>query len=107
MSIAIIDGITTRYEVVGSGPPLLMYSPGGFNATIETWSTQGVYAKIKPLDHLSKTYTCITFDRRECGQSGGRVERSVISASAERTSWAAAWAVVRSPRSAWRTRRWH
>jgi hypothetical protein len=26
MPIAIIDGIATRYEVVGSGPPLLMYS---------------------------------------------------------------------------------
>jgi pimeloyl-ACP methyl ester carboxylesterase len=75
MATAIIDGITTRYEVMGSGPPLLMYSPGGFNATVETWSTQGVYAKIKPLDHLTKNYTCITFDRRECGQSGGRVER--------------------------------
>jgi pimeloyl-ACP methyl ester carboxylesterase len=75
MATAIIDGITTRYEVVGSGPPLLMYSPGGFNATVETWSTQGVYAKIKPLNHLAKKFTCITFDRRECGQSSGRVER--------------------------------
>ena len=51
---AIIDGIATRYEVVGSGPPLLMYSPGGFDATIEKWSQQGVYAKIKPLDHLTQ-----------------------------------------------------
>jgi pimeloyl-ACP methyl ester carboxylesterase len=75
MPTAIIDGIATRYEVLGSGPPLLMYSPGGFNATIETWSTQGAYAKIKPLDHLTKKYTCIVFDRRECGQSSGRVER--------------------------------
>jgi pimeloyl-ACP methyl ester carboxylesterase len=75
MPTALIDGITTRYEVLGSGPPLLMYAPGGFNATIETWRTQGVYAKIKFLDHLPKTYTCIIFDRRECGQSSGRVER--------------------------------
>jgi pimeloyl-ACP methyl ester carboxylesterase len=52
-----------------------MYAPGGFNATIETWRTQGVYAKIKLLDHLPRQYTCIAFDRRECGQSGGRVER--------------------------------
>jgi pimeloyl-ACP methyl ester carboxylesterase len=74
MAAAIIDGITTRYEVMGSGPPLLMYAPGGFNATVETWSTQGVYAKIKLLEHLPKKYTCILFDRRECGQSGGRVE---------------------------------
>jgi pimeloyl-ACP methyl ester carboxylesterase len=75
MPTATIDGITTRYEVIGEGPPLLMYSPAGFNAALETWRTQGVYAKIKLLDHLPKKYTCITFDRRECGQSGGRVER--------------------------------
>ena len=75
MATAIIDGITTRYEIIGSGPPLLMYAPGGFNATIETWRTQGIYAKLKLLDHLPKKYTCIVFDRRECGQSGGRVER--------------------------------
>jgi pimeloyl-ACP methyl ester carboxylesterase len=75
MPTAVIDGIATRYEVIGAGPPLLLYAPGGFNATIETWSTQGVYAKIKLLDHLPKKYTCVVFDRRECGQSGGRVER--------------------------------
>src|SRR6266540_1644314 len=75
MATAIIDGITTRYEVVGSGPPLLMYAPGGFDATVEKWSALGVYAKIKLLDHLPKKYTCIVFDRRECGQSGGRIER--------------------------------
>ena len=75
MPSAIIDGIATRYEVTGSGPPLLMLSPGGFDATIEKWSTLGIYAKTKPLDYLTKHYTCITFDRRECGQSGGRVER--------------------------------
>ncbi len=74
MANAIIDGLSTRYEVIGSGPPLLMYSPGGFNATVESWRTLSVYAKIKLLDHLPKKYTCIAFDRRECGQSGGRVE---------------------------------
>ena len=75
MPNAIIDGISTRYEVVGSGPPLLMYAPAGFDASLDKWSTQGVYAKIKLLEHLPKKYTCILFDRRECGQSGGRVER--------------------------------
>jgi pimeloyl-ACP methyl ester carboxylesterase len=75
MPSAVIDGIATRYEVTGSGPPLLMYAPAGFDATLDKWVTQGVYAKIKLLDHLPKKFTCITFDRRECGQSGGRVER--------------------------------
>jgi pimeloyl-ACP methyl ester carboxylesterase len=72
---AVIDGIKTRYEVVGSGPPLLMFAPGGFDATLEKWTTLGSYARIKLLDHLREKYSCIVFDRRECGQSGGRVER--------------------------------
>ncbi|MDO9442314.1 MAG: alpha/beta hydrolase [Beijerinckiaceae bacterium] len=75
MPTEIIDGISTRYEIRGEGPPLLMFSPGGFDATIEKWSSLGIYAKTKPLDHLTKHYSCILFDRRECGQSGGRVER--------------------------------
>jgi pimeloyl-ACP methyl ester carboxylesterase len=74
MASAIIGGIATRYEVAGSGPPILMYAPGGFNAVVESWSTLGIYAKTKMLDHLQKQFTCIMFDRRECGQSGGRVE---------------------------------
>jgi pimeloyl-ACP methyl ester carboxylesterase len=75
MATVKIDGLTTRYEVLGSGPPLLMYAPAGFNATLEAWSTTGIYAKFKPLEHLPKNFTCIVFDRRECGQSGGRIER--------------------------------
>lgn len=75
MPTALIDGITTRYEVLGSGPPLLMFSPGGFDGTLEKWTTAGVYAKTRLLAHLQKKLSCIVFDRRETGQSGGRVER--------------------------------
>ena len=75
MATAVIDGISTRYEVLGSGPPLLMYAPAGFDASLDKWATQGVYAKTKLIDHLQKEFSCIIFDRRECGQSGGRVER--------------------------------
>lgn len=74
MATATIDGIATRYEVKGSGPPLLMYAPGGFDATVEKWTSLGVYARVKLMDHLPRHFTCIAFDRRECGQSGGRVE---------------------------------
>ena len=74
MATAVVDGISTRYEVIGDGPPLLLFAPGGFDATVEKWSTLGVYARTKPLVHLSKHFRCIAFDRRECGQSGGRVE---------------------------------
>ena len=75
MAHVTIDGIDTRYEVQGSGPPLLMFSPGGFDATLEKWSTLGVYAKTKMMATLVANYRCILFDRRETGQSGGRIER--------------------------------
>jgi pimeloyl-ACP methyl ester carboxylesterase len=72
---AVLDGIPTRYEVTGSGPPLLMFSPGGFDSTLEGWRTVGVYRRLHLLDHLTEEFTCITFDRRESGRSGGRLER--------------------------------
>jgi pimeloyl-ACP methyl ester carboxylesterase len=75
MPTAVIDGIMTSYEVTGSGPPLLLFSPGGFNAAMDNWRVQGIYRSIRPLDLLSQRYTCIAFDRRESGRSGGRVER--------------------------------
>ncbi len=59
---------------MGEGPPLLMYSPGGLDATIEKWRTQGIYSRVKLLEHLPKQYRCIVFDRRESGASSGRVE---------------------------------
>ena len=74
MPSAVLDGIRTRYEVIGDGPPILMYAPGGFDAILEKWRTLGVYARIQLLEHLPKKYRCIVFDRRECGESGGRVE---------------------------------
>jgi len=68
----------------------------------------GVYARIKLLDHLPKKYTCIVFDRRETGQSGGRSNElrgrttslkgeacSNTSTSSAPTLWAAAWAAAR------------
>lgn len=75
MPTAVVDGIVTRYEVTGSGPPLLMFSPGGFDSTLESWRTVGVYRRLGLLDALGEQFTCITFDRRESGSSGGRVER--------------------------------
>ena len=74
MPFATLDGIATRYEVIGSGPPLLMFSPGGFDATWEKWSTLGIYAKTRMFESLTQRHTCIVFDRRECGTSGGRVQ---------------------------------
>jgi pimeloyl-ACP methyl ester carboxylesterase len=75
MPFADIDGIKTRYEISGSGPPLLMFSPGGFNATLDNWTSFSIYERLDLLQNLQQRYTCITFDRREAGLSGGRVER--------------------------------
>lgn len=74
MPTAVVDGISTRYELSGSGPPLLMFSPGGFNGALENWVSFGVYSRLNLLEHLGRRYTCITFDKRESGRSGGRVE---------------------------------
>jgi pimeloyl-ACP methyl ester carboxylesterase len=75
MPAATVDGIVTRYELVGSGPALLMFSPGGFGAELRNWTESGVYRRLRLLDHLPSHYTCVMFDRREAGRSGGRVER--------------------------------
>ena len=75
MPAATIDGLTTRYEVTGEGPALLLFSPGGFNATLDNWATHGVYRRTGMVDELARRYTCIAYDRREAGESGGRVER--------------------------------
>ena len=75
MPFAVLDGIRTRYEVLGDGEPLLMFSPGGFSATIENWRTFSIYRRLRFLDHLPRDLACIVFDKRESGESGGRVER--------------------------------
>jgi len=75
MAEAICDGIATRYEVEGAGPPLLMYAPGGFDGNLEKWRTAGSYKRIGIFDRLARHHTCIAFDRREVGLSGGRLER--------------------------------
>ena len=114
-----INGINIRYEVRGSGAPLLMMAPGGFDSTIEKWTTSGIWASMKPLETLTSRYTCIAYDRREAGLSGGRVERVSWTTYAHEAkglldalgiprafvSWAAAWAVPRPPPSPSPTRK--
>jgi pimeloyl-ACP methyl ester carboxylesterase len=74
MPTVVVAGISTRYEVAGAGPPLLMFSPGGFNGALENWTSFGIYQRLNLLKHLARRYTCIMFDKRESGLSGGRVE---------------------------------
>jgi len=75
MPMATIDGIEVDYIMRGSGPALLMLAPGGFDATMEKWRTAGVWKGMQPLDALSGSFTVVAYDRRESGNSGGRVER--------------------------------
>jgi len=75
MPTATIDGIDTYYETYGSGSPLLMFAPGGFDATIDKWRSASAWTGINAIEALAAEHTVILYDRRECGQSGGRVER--------------------------------
>src|ERR1043166_514363 len=74
MATATIDGLEVSYVVKGSGPALLMLAPGGFDATMEKWTTAGVWKGMRPLDTLTSDFTLIAYDRREPGASGGSVE---------------------------------
>jgi pimeloyl-ACP methyl ester carboxylesterase len=74
MSTATIDGLEVRYQVFGSGAPLLLFAPGGFDATIEKWRAASAWTGIDALDALASQFQLIVYDRRESGQSGGRVE---------------------------------
>lgn len=77
MPFATINGIRINYLIQGSGPPLLMFAPGGFRSVISRWTPEGsrlVFKDMDVLGILSKHFTCIAYDRRECGLSGGRIE---------------------------------
>lgn len=75
MATATIDGLQVNYMTRGKGPALLMLAPGGFDATMEKWSSAGVWKGMQPLDTLAEDFTLVAYDRRESGTSGGRVEK--------------------------------
>jgi pimeloyl-ACP methyl ester carboxylesterase len=75
MPTAVIDGLEVYYETRGSGFPLLMFAPGGFDATIDKWITASAWKEINALDALAAEHTLVLYDRRESGRSAGRVER--------------------------------
>src|SRR5882672_11257648 len=77
MPFAEINGIRVNYVVQGSGPPLLMFAPGGWRSVMSRWTAAGgkeAFGEMDGLATLSRHFTCIAYDRRECGLSGGRVE---------------------------------
>ena len=74
MPFATIDEIRTHYEVAGKGPPLLLLAPLGDNPTIPLRWLDRVWRGFKPAELLTRDFQLITYDRRESGRSGGRVE---------------------------------
>lgn len=77
MPFATINGIRVHYQIQGSGPPLLMFAPGGFGSVMSRWTAAGGKREWKEMDGLatlSRHFTTIAYDRREAGQSGGRIE---------------------------------
>ncbi len=74
MPFATIDGIETKFQVTGSGTPLLMLAPGGFDSSIMRWSAGGAWKELLPLNALADRFQVIAYDRREAGESGGRLE---------------------------------
>lgn len=75
MPSAILGGIKCTYEVTGSGIPLVMLSPGGFDSTIDGWETRSAWKVLQPRKALADRFRMIAYDRREAGTSGGRVEQ--------------------------------
>ena len=75
MPIATVDGIDTYYETHGSGSPILMCAPGGFDATIDKWRVASAWTGMDAIEAFATEHTVIVYDRRECGRSGGRLER--------------------------------
>jgi pimeloyl-ACP methyl ester carboxylesterase len=77
MPFATINGIQIHYQIQGGGPALLMFAPGGFGSVMSRWTAAGGKREFQEMDGLatlSKHFTTIAYDRREAGQSGGRVE---------------------------------
>jgi pimeloyl-ACP methyl ester carboxylesterase len=74
MPFADIEGIKTRYEVLGEGPPLLLLAPVGFDDPISRRWADRVWRGFRPLDALVPHFRVIIYDRRETGGTGGCVE---------------------------------
>ena len=69
MATAVLDGIEVYYETKGSGAPLLMFAPGGFDATIDKWIAASAWKDINALGALAAEHTVVVYDRREAGRS--------------------------------------
>jgi pimeloyl-ACP methyl ester carboxylesterase len=73
MPFVTLDGIKTRYIRQGSGPCLLMMAPRAFDSKLESFD-YGKWKEMNAVEALSAHFNVVAYDRREAGQSGGRVE---------------------------------
>jgi pimeloyl-ACP methyl ester carboxylesterase len=73
MPFVTLDGIKTHFIQKGAGPHLLMMAPRAFDSTLRSWE-HGKWSDMKAIDTLSRHFSVIAYDRREAGQSCGRVE---------------------------------
>lgn len=69
------------FEVKGSGPPLLLFGPGGLQSRIDRWhaapaSPGGPRPRIDPTVDLTGRFTVIAMDQRNAGQSRAKVASS-------------------------------
>lgn len=74
MPFAEIQGIRTRYEVLGKGPALLLLAPVGYDDPISRRWADRVWRGFRPVEALSPHFRVIVYDRRETGGSGGSIE---------------------------------
>jgi pimeloyl-ACP methyl ester carboxylesterase len=74
MPFADIQGIRTRYEVLGEGPALLLLAPVGYDDPISRRWADRVWRGFRPVEALSPHFRVIVYDRRETGGSGGGIE---------------------------------
>lgn len=77
MPFATLNGIRIHYAVAGTGPHLLMFAPGGWRSVMSRWTRAGgkeAFGEMDGLATLSRHFTTLAYDRRECGLSGGRIE---------------------------------
>jgi len=59
------DGATIRYEVYGSGYPLLLIAPGGVSSQVEFWQR----STINPIERFASDFQVIAMDQRHAGKS--------------------------------------
>jgi pimeloyl-ACP methyl ester carboxylesterase len=52
-----------------------MCAPGGFDASVDKWRVASAWTGMDAIEAFAAEHTVILYDRRECGQSSGRVER--------------------------------